>query len=125
MSNYFLLVDRRSTVAEARLVIMEPRTAKCKIVTSPLPATIGRGPEADVQIGDAWVSRLHCRLEEVDGAVVLRDIGSRHGTQVNGMCVSEAALEPGDEIRIGTTSLRVTMENVELHGEGQPQPSAN
>ena len=119
MKNYFLLLDRQKAVIEARVLIMEPRTAKWKVVRSPLPATIGRGSDADVQIADAWVSRRHCELAEVDGAMVLRDLGSRHGTRIHGMKVTEMSILPGDEIMIGTTSLRVKLEASEFGGEAQ------
>jgi pSer/pThr/pTyr-binding forkhead associated (FHA) protein len=125
MTQYFLLCDKRKTVMDARLVVLEPRTEKWKVVQSPLPATIGRGSEADVQIGDAWVSRRHCQLDQVDGALVLRDLGSRHGTLVNRAYISEMELSPGDEITIGTTSLRVTLDTMPLEpGEGS-SPSIN
>jgi pSer/pThr/pTyr-binding forkhead associated (FHA) protein len=110
---------------DARLVVLEPRTEKWKVVQSPLPATIGRGSDADVQIGDAWVSRRHCQLDQRDGALVLRDLGSRHGTLVNRAYVSEVELLPGDEITIGITSLRVTLDTMPLaSGEGS-SPSIN
>lgn len=125
MSNYFLLLDRRHAFTEARLVVMEHRTAKWKVVRASLPATIGRGADADVQISDAWVSRRHCQLEEVDGALILRDLGSRHGTLVNRDFISETVLEPGDEISIGTTKLRVTLETMSLNGESAAASAAN
>jgi pSer/pThr/pTyr-binding forkhead associated (FHA) protein len=70
-----------------------------------LPLTIGRGEEADLPIADRWVSRLHCEIFERDGALALRDLGSRHGTQVNGEVVAEARLRPGDKICVGLTTL--------------------
>jgi pSer/pThr/pTyr-binding forkhead associated (FHA) protein len=70
-----------------------------------LPLTIGRGEEADLPIEDRWVSRLHCEIFERDGALALRDLGSRHGTQVNGELVAETPLWPGDKICVGLTTL--------------------
>ncbi len=69
------------------------------------PLTIGRGEEADLPISDRWVSRLHCEIFERNGGLVLRDLGSRHGTQVNGRLVAEAPLWPGDKICVGLTTL--------------------
>jgi hypothetical protein len=44
-----------------------------------LPVTFGRGPENDVVLFDASVSRAHARLETDElGRVVLRDLGSRN-----------------------------------------------
>ena len=66
------------------------------------PAEIGRALDADARIDDCWASRRHCKLEIVDGFVVVRDLGSTHGTFVNGSRVSECKLLPGDELRVGT-----------------------
>ena len=35
--------------------------------------------------------------------LLVRDLGSRHGTYVNGQQVTEARLAPGDELCIGLT----------------------
>ena len=70
-----------------------------------LPLTIGRGDEADLPISDRWVSRLHCEIFERNGGLALRDLGSRHGTQVNGELVAETPLWPGDKICVGLTTL--------------------
>ncbi len=70
-----------------------------------LPLTIGRGEAADLLIADRWVSRCHCEIFERDGGLILRDLGSRHGTQVNGKAVAETPLWPGDKICVGLTTL--------------------
>ena len=70
-----------------------------------LPLTIGRGEEADVLLADRWVSRRHCQIFEVDGGLALRDLGSRHGTLVNGSLVMETVIKPGDRISVGMTTL--------------------
>jgi pSer/pThr/pTyr-binding forkhead associated (FHA) protein len=69
------------------------------------PVTIGRGDEADLPIADRWVSRRHCEIFERDGSLVVRDLGSRHGTEVNGERIAEQPLWPGDRIRIGLTTV--------------------
>ena len=71
----------------------------------PLPLTIGRGDEADLPLADHYVSRRHCEIFERDGALALRDLGSRHGTLVNGRNVAETPLRPGDRICVGMTTL--------------------
>lgn len=73
------------------------------------PALLGRGEEADVYIPDRLVSRTHCLIRRVGDEVVLRDLGSRHGTFVNGLRVSQKSLAVGDEIWMGTTKLVVVM----------------
>ena len=53
---------------------------------------------------DQWVSRRHCELNELNGILVVRDLGSKHGTYINGMRVSEAPLLPEDKLTVGLTS---------------------
>lgn len=62
----------------------------------------GRGGNCDVVIPDPAVSRQHCRITMIDGAVHLQDLGSRHPVLVNGLPVKNGTLRPKDEIAIGT-----------------------
>ncbi|MGD0240121.1 MAG: FtsK/SpoIIIE domain-containing protein [Streptosporangiaceae bacterium] len=69
----------------------------------PGPAVVGRGGRARVLIPSAEVSREHCLLEVGPaGAVVLTDLGSRNGTDVNGVRVTgPVPVGPGDVIGLG------------------------
>ncbi len=75
-----------------------------KISIGRLPSTIGRGDDAVIRIEDRWASRCHCEIEEVGGTLVVRDLGSTHGTFINGHAVSEAHLLPGDRLTIGMSN---------------------
>lgn len=67
---------------------------------------LGREPGLPGTIDDVSVSRRHARLRWDDTGVFLADLGSKNGTFVNGVRVSEpVALEDGDEIRLGLVSL--------------------
>ena len=68
-----------------------------------LPVTIGRSGDSDLQLDDRWLSRQHCQLDVCDGGVVLRDLGSKHGTFVNESPIDATEVQPGDEIRVGLT----------------------
>ena len=70
------------------------------------PVTIGRAPDCDVVLADAEVSRQHAEVRRVDGGFVVVDLGSMNGTRVNGAGVRERRLEDGDEIAIGTATMR-------------------
>ncbi len=48
------------------------------------PFTVGRLAENDLVLAYAWVSRRHAELVVEDGTCRLVDLGSRHGTFVNG-----------------------------------------
>jgi ABC-type multidrug transport system ATPase subunit/pSer/pThr/pTyr-binding forkhead associated (FHA) protein len=70
--------------------------------------TIGRGQDCEVILAFERVSRHHTRIaREGDGFVVV-DLGSRHGTLLNGDAVGgdPRVLRSGDEIRVGEEVMR-------------------
>jgi pSer/pThr/pTyr-binding forkhead associated (FHA) protein len=69
--------------------------------------TVGRGPRADFVIDRALVSRLHCRLEAVDGGLEVTDLSSTNGTYLNGKRIERARLTDGDCLRLGRVELTV------------------
>jgi putative peptide zinc metalloprotease protein len=71
--------------------------------------TIGRAPGNAVQIDDPAVSRVHAVLSPRAGAApVLRDVGSSHGTWVDGARVERPiALRDGSLIELGDRDLIV------------------
>lgn len=67
--------------------------------------TIGRGLHADVRVNDEGISRAHALIECVDGQFMLSDAGSTNGTFANGKRVERQALQEGDKIQIGASSV--------------------
>ena len=70
------------------------------------PITIGRMAESTVVLTDESVSRRHAEIRRQGSAMVVVALGSTNGTKVNGSGVRERRLEDGDEITVGTTTLR-------------------
>ncbi len=72
---------------------------------------IGRPKSIPIQIDlspDLKVSRPHARLFHRLSAWWVEDLHSAHGTYLNGVRIAEAVtLAPGDELRLGDTTLRV------------------
>ncbi|WP_169972734.1 FHA domain-containing protein [Tautonia rosea] len=68
---------------------------------------IGRHLECDAQVSHSRISRRHCCVAQIAGGLVIRDLGSRNGTRINGEQIEEAALEDGDEIAIGPVVFRL------------------
>lgn len=65
-------------------------------------AVIGRGSDASVTLDDPEVSRNHARVTKSDvGAYLLEDLGSKNGTQVNGLPIARHLLSFGDKIQVG------------------------
>ncbi len=86
--------------------------------------TIGRHAEATIVVGDQRASRRHARLDLNDGQVWLRDLGSANGTYLNGVQLRQpTALNPGDLITIGDTSLRFLAADDAATALNQPAPS--
>ncbi|HWP40584.1 MAG TPA: ATPase, T2SS/T4P/T4SS family [Tepidisphaeraceae bacterium] len=68
--------------------------------------TIGRHPGNMLVLDDTQASRNHCVIEQAGQDYILRDLGSRNGTRVNGALVASHVLSPGDVITIGQTQMR-------------------
>jgi S1-C subfamily serine protease len=68
---------------------------------------VGTGPECQLMVGDPKASPLHAYFEVGEGGrVELHDLGSEHGTFVNGERIEGSrTIEGGEEIRIGDTVL--------------------
>ncbi len=68
-----------------------------------LPLRLGRAVRDGICIDDRWVSREHCEIDLEDDTLVIRDLGSKHGTFVNGRAIESAPLSSGDELSLGLT----------------------
>jgi diguanylate cyclase (GGDEF)-like protein len=82
--------------------------------------TIGRSNLANVQLDEEGVSRRHAQIVQEGDRVLLRDLGSKNGTFVNGERVSERALQEGDKIVLGAAVIRFTLSDaldVKFHEE--------
>lgn len=74
--------------------------------------TIGRDHKQDVAVDDdKKVSREHARIDCTgDGKVIFMDLGSSHGSKVNGKSVAgRVSLAVGDVIKVGKTKILFTI----------------
>ena len=69
--------------------------------------TVGRMSSSTIQLNDDGVSRRHASIRLEGARATIEDLGSASGVEVNGTCVREARLRPGDRLRIGQTILEV------------------
>ncbi|MGH8897078.1 MAG: FHA domain-containing protein [Egibacteraceae bacterium] len=84
----------------------------------PLAATIriGRAPDNDIVLADdLTVSRHHAELRRHPGRLKIHDVGSRHGTYVDGTRVTAATVAEGAVIGIGRHLLVVRGDQVEAY----------
>jgi serine/threonine protein kinase len=84
--------------------------------TAPGSVVAGRDPGCAIALTDVRASRKHCRLTVDPPRLSVRDLGSRHGTLVNGVPVGERELADGDELRLGDTTLRVACTPADFPG---------
>lgn len=104
-------IDRRWTRWELRVV---GGPAAGKVV--PLPPgrhEIGRAGDLVSLVADGLLSRRHVCLEVSDDKVMIEDLGSSNGTEVEGRAVEEQIdLEPGAVVQVGATLLTVVAATV-------------
>lgn len=67
---------------------------------------IGRNEQAEIFLPDLSVSRKHCEIERTGAGFLLRDMGSRSGTRLNGVLVQESPLRDQDQLAVGKFILR-------------------
>jgi hypothetical protein len=91
------------------ITIEEGPHAGQTFVLHQLPARIGRSSDCAIRLdGDALVSRQHAELYQQDDRLCLRDLNSRHGTEVSGTAVTDISLTGSEPIRVGDSVLVVT-----------------
>lgn len=85
----------------ASLVVVDPNGNRKRVPVEPIPFLIGRQPENHLILRDSRVSRSHARIVVENGGYVLEDLGSRHGTFVNGKRVTRKTLSNTDRVEFG------------------------
>ncbi len=63
--------------------------------------TFGRDPSHTVALQSDYVSRNHATIKRSGPLFIVTDVGSKNGVAVNGQVTREAALSPGDVLRLG------------------------
>ena len=94
-----------------KLIATDPHHVTSEIPLTHFPIRLGRRHGADIQLGDRWASRDHCEIDWVGDALQIRDLGSKHGTYVNGRAVTVCQLQPGDAVDVGLSRFVVQFEN--------------
>lgn len=94
-----------------KLVVLQGSQPGREIAVQKLPFVVGRAPECNLRPNNDSVSRLHCAFQRNDDALVLQDLGSKHGTYVNGAKLSNNSktLKGGDVVQVGHLVFQVHM----------------
>jgi hypothetical protein len=91
----------------ATLAIRDASGREWTIVADGAPLMIGRSEGNTVALADERVSRQHARLHARGGVLVLVDLESTNGTQVNGSRITEVAVGAGDVVEIGGATITI------------------
>ena len=95
-------------------LIAFPETPEAReIPLKPGTNSLGRGEGNDAVIPHPSVSSRHCEVMVTDGVVRLKDLGSTNGSFVNRAPITEATLQPGQRIQLGSVELL-------FEGDGAP-----
>lgn len=87
---------------------------------------IGSSPtRAGFVLTNQGVAEVHCAIGLTkSGDYAVKDLGSEYGTLVNGTRITQARLQKGDEITIGSVRLTVVAADGGAHSEPAPAPVA-
>ena len=92
------------------LVIQGNPQGKCLQFRVGKEYMFGRGEECHIRPNSEWVSRQHCMLRVTAEGTLIRDLGSRNGTLVNGVrLVGEQRLHQGDQVQVGPIVFEVDL----------------
>ncbi len=89
-----------------RVIVLDGPEAKKEVPVGDV-LSIGRQSENDLVLTDVAVSRKHARIMRRSGGLMIEDLGSAHGTSVNGERIKTRELKSGDLIGIGPITLRL------------------
>lgn len=99
-------VKTRKVAPSAKLVCQAGPATGQEFVLEGDELSIGRAAENPVSIPDTSVSRKHALIRKTPGGWAISDLGSGHGTLLNGEAVAdETDLSEGDVISLGDTEL--------------------
>lgn len=84
-----------------RLIVVEPSGARQEVSVTASPFRIGRQTGNELLLRDSRISRQQAQLVSENGGWVVEDMGSRHGTFLNGEKVLRQELKAQDRIDFG------------------------
>jgi ABC transport system ATP-binding/permease protein len=90
-----------------RIVFLAPAGVPPPVMLDRLPMVMGRSEAADVALPFSSISREHARLYLEDDKLMIEDLGSSNGVQVNGDKHKKSIIGPGDMVQIGVVEFRV------------------
>jgi pSer/pThr/pTyr-binding forkhead associated (FHA) protein len=94
------------------LVVVQGRPEGQEIPVSMGEFLIGRDSRCNLCPSSAAASRMHCKIVQRGGSVVVQDLGSTNGTLVNGERIDgELEVFDGDQLQVGSLAFRFKIES--------------
>ncbi len=107
---------------ELRLRVEQANGEVATVSVEKGPINIGRGSDCAIVVDNHAVSRNHCVLFPLAGALHLKDLRSANGTLVNGELATYRILAADDVVQVGDT--QITVQVSERGGGEERAPSA-
>ncbi len=98
-------------------LILETQLTKKRVFPFYAKMIIGRQSTNDIPLPDRTVSKRHAVIGRVRGQAVVKDLGSRNGTFVNGQKLEKAILASGDRLKVGSVTFRFFQEDETSQGK--------
>lgn len=103
------------------LVIQNGKYKGRKVRLSDSETIVGRGEGSKIRIASGEVSREHCVLIAQNDGVLVRELGSRNGTFLNGKPIAgEQLLAPGGTLTVGPMTFQLEGDLATSSGAGHP-----
>jgi len=103
-----------------KLRVMQGAQAGREVIIPVTEFLIGRGEECHLRPRSDAISRRHCVIAVSDKEVVLRDLGSKNGSFVNGQRVDgSCVVQDGDQLQVGPLQFELVVEHT-LGGAKRP-----
>ncbi|MDW3095756.1 MAG: GGDEF domain-containing protein [Gammaproteobacteria bacterium] len=112
-SDGLLKKQSSSNISVSVTAISGPRTGLSFQLEPDTDITLGRSPEAGLQVVDTGISRTHIRMRFDGVSVFVEDLKSANGTYINGNKLTDKIeIKNGDQVSIGvSTVLKFSLNN--------------
>lgn len=90
------------------VVVLVSKTGK-QVRLRKSTTVIGSGPGCNLTLKSSSVSERHCRIVILPDRVVLDDLNSERGTNLNGRSINRATLQDGDQLSLGDIPFQVLL----------------
>ena len=94
-------------------LVINPGTKDSRVFDlAPGVYRVGRSAGNEIRIADPSISNSHAQVLVRGSEVAIRDAGSTNGTFINGVPVKQAALQPGQALRLGWVEMTIMADAV-------------